>query len=100
MNRASIIALVIGAMLFGCGAGMVASQVLESEAHAYEGQKWEYTTLIQDYPLDFLNDCKTLGAHGWEAAAAVNNTVIFKRPMAASTVKINPVEKQFEYEDE
>ena len=103
MNRASIIALVIGALLFGCGAGMVAHEVLESEADAqvaWTGQQWEYTTLIQDYPLEFLHDCKALGAHGWEAAAAVNNTVIFKRPMVTSAVTIKPVEKQFEYEDE
>ena len=43
MNRASIIALAIGAMLFGCGVGMVAHEVMEpEEAVAYEGQKWKY----------------------------------------------------------
>jgi hypothetical protein len=42
MNRPSWIALVIGALLIGCGAGMVAHEVMESEAVAYEGQKWEY----------------------------------------------------------
>ena len=42
MNRPSIIATVVGAMLFGCGAGMVVSEVWESEAFAFEGQRWEY----------------------------------------------------------
>ena len=43
MNRSSIVALVIGAMLFGCGVGMVAHEVMEpGVAEAYEGQKWEY----------------------------------------------------------
>jgi hypothetical protein len=88
MNRASIIALVIGALLFGCGAGMVASEVLESEADAqgyYAGQKWEYSCfdasgeIAQEKNLEIMN---AKGALGWELAVAGDmGNLCFKRPL-------------------
>ena len=85
MNRASIIALVIGAMLFGCGAGMVASEVLESEADAqgyYAGQKWEYTYLMKGYSEDkLIVAANELGQQGWDLVAYANAQFYFKRPL-------------------
>jgi len=83
MNRSSIIALVIGAMLFGCGAGMVAHEVLESEAGAYNGQQWEYKLHTQsmnvkkkDMPV--LNE---LGRQGWELIDYDDGGFFLKRPL-------------------
>jgi hypothetical protein len=49
MNRASWMTMVFGALLLGCGAGMVAHEVIESQVvHQAEaqskwtGQRWEY----------------------------------------------------------
>ena len=84
MNRASVIALVIGAMLFGCGAGMVASEVLESEADAqvaWTGQTWEYTFdswMTTKKTKDGINE---LGREGWEMVNADGTVVWFKRPL-------------------
>ncbi len=83
MSRSSIIALVIGAMLFGCGAGMVAHEVMESEAVAHEGQTWEYHLHTQsmnvkkkDMPV-----LDQLGREGWELVDYEDGGFFFKRPL-------------------
>lgn len=92
MNRTSIVALVIGAMLFGCGVGMVAHEAMEpEEAIAYEGQKWEYHRVKK--PVAF-SDKQTheaivewldgLGEDGWEPVlkeAGNAHYYWFKRPL-------------------
>ena len=93
MNRTSIVALVIGAMLFGCGVGMVAHEAMEpEEAVAWEGQKWEYkcaefgkwgTDIGKEKGVMSLN---TNGAQGWELVQvggtdATANIACFKRPL-------------------
>jgi hypothetical protein len=97
MNRASIIALAIGAMLFGCGAGMVAHEVMESEAVAqtpWTGQLWEYavesTSYMDQANLDTICDSK--GAAGWELASVNEYWLFFKRPLPGSTMTIKSVE--------
>jgi hypothetical protein len=82
MSRSSIVALVIGAILFGCGAGMVAHEVLESEAEAYDGQLWEYKlhtrsmNVKKDMPV--LN---ALGEQGWELVDYEEGGFFLKRPL-------------------
>jgi len=97
MNRSSIIALVIGAMLFGCGAGMVAHEVWESEADAqmaWTGQKWEYhCSSFFNHPAHLTEPegeatLNNLGAQGWELVqvnAGLGDMTVqmacFKRPL-------------------
>jgi len=97
MNRASIIALVIGAMLFGCGAGMVAHEVWESDAIAYEGQAWEYTVVYVGYPgsQKIIETCDTYGAEGWELVTVEKGQAYFKAPLSGQPKSID-----FDYEDE
>lgn len=85
MNRSSIVALVIGAMLFGCGAGMVASEVLESEADAqvaWTGQQWEYVDakVLAGSPK-YTEKVNELGRQGWELIAWDSGWAWFKRPL-------------------
>jgi hypothetical protein len=93
MNRSSIVALVIGAMLFGCGVGMVAHEVMEpEEAVAYEGQKWEYWHTRMPTKAMSLSKQDTLrqewldekGDLGWELVQMNmegGNLCILKRPL-------------------
>ncbi len=81
MNRSSIIALVIGALLFGCGAGMVASEVLESEAVAWEGQGWEYFIEREIVTGGTQDQFDEYGEQGWELVTHDSNLFIFKRPL-------------------
>jgi hypothetical protein len=90
MNRSSIIALVIGALLFGCGAGMVASEVLESEADAqvaWIGQQWEYKCFQRDVSVYHLTTDEGIGwldergSNGWELVALPEDHACFKRPL-------------------
>jgi hypothetical protein len=75
MNRASVIALVLAGILFGCGAGMVAHEVMESEAVAqgpWTGQRWEYhCSAIWNHPKHLTEPegkatLNGIGAQGWE----------------------------------
>jgi hypothetical protein len=82
MNRTSIIALVLGAMLFGCGAGMLAHEAIESKAEAqnvWTGQKWDYFCEI--YAGRAHPQLKELGLQGWELAAMNNGMYCLKRPL-------------------
>ncbi len=95
MNRASIVALVIGAMLFGCGVGMVAHEVMEPEAVAQEawtGQQWEYdcSTFIwftQKQADEAVAEMDKRGSQGWEALSVTNSgetnyyLACYKRPL-------------------
>ena len=97
MNRSSIIALVIGAMLFGCGAGMVAHEVWESEALADEGQAWEYTVAYVNYanPNKVIEKCDVYGAEGWELVTVDKGLAFFRSPLSGQPKSID-----FEYEEE
>mgnify|MGYP001578243172 CR=1 FL=1 len=96
MSKSSIIALVVGALLFGCGAGIVAKELVESRAEAqasWTGQKWEYMCfkygnnpwhLTEPEGMEKLNK---KGAEGWELVAfpgegeGVYASACFKRPV-------------------
>lgn len=79
MNRASLIALVLAGILFGCAAGMAAHEVIESEAVAYEGQKWEYIGKGWAGMTD--EKATALGEAGWEMVVATQAEIWFKRPL-------------------
>lgn len=101
MNRSSIVALVIAALLFGCGAGMVAHEVMESDAvaqTAWTGQKWEYTCeALWNNPLHLtepegIEKLRVKGEAGWELVQAgigwsggqnhsTSGIACFKRPL-------------------
>lgn len=79
MNRASVIALVLAGILFGCGAGMVAHEVMKSEAVAqgpWTGQRWEYNcTNLWNNPLHLTEPegkakLQSYGSEGWELVQA------------------------------
>lgn len=96
MSKSSIIALVVGALLFGCGAGIVAKELVESRAEAQaEGtvQKWEYMCFkYGNVPLHLnepggMEKLNKKGAEGWELVAFpadgkdVWASACFKRPV-------------------
>jgi hypothetical protein len=100
MNRTSIISLVIGAMLFGCGAGMVAHEVMESEdsiPHAYAQTGWAgqtYTYYCEHMSVGEIVDDSArfdeIGTDGWELVAVspqkskngqFDQIACFKRPL-------------------
>ncbi len=93
MNRTGWIALVVGALLFGCGAGMVAHEVMVPRAAAaWEGEKWEYHCVklwkLPAHLTEPEGDAKldALGAEGWELVQlgigygeGTSETACFKR---------------------
>lgn len=100
MSRASVIALVLAGILFGCAAGMVAREALEPRAVAYAGERWEYMTSAKGFSeLEFLEQANALGANGWELVTSIGGVPVYKRPLG-SVATIKPIEKQYDYEDE
>jgi len=95
MSKSSIIALVVGALLFGCGAGIVAHELVESSAEAqaaWTGQKWEYGCFeYGNHPLHLteaegMEKLNKKGAQGWELVAFPGEEwkyaiACFKRPL-------------------
>lgn len=82
MNRISIIALVFGALLFGCGVGMVAHDMVESQAVAqtvWTGQKWDY--MCDNYAGNAYPQLKEMGKSGWELVDMEHDYYCFKRPL-------------------
>jgi len=56
--------------------------VLNPDAEADSGEKWEYLTQKGFYPsdIDFLKRLRELGESGWELVGDIRDKLVFKRP--------------------
>jgi len=95
MNRKTVIAVVLLALILGCAAGLVVNEAIEPPARAYTGPTFEHRcTRVLWEDIDKPTITNDLGSQGWEMVAmstavkpgfvaTVEVITCFKRPVTA-----------------